>query len=180
MKKDVSEVARKLKSIRERTRLSIREMAEQLGFATPSGYQHYEDKYKKTYLPKELVDNLIRIMGPHGIPEHELLELGGFTYNVSDRPAESFKHAMHGIYGNSRDKNTSFNPKLHTKAVLVARDVLAAEKREVTEEAIDTLASDMCEVAYVKKTDLLTVDLACWLLAVYDQQEEKTSGKTQG
>lgn len=167
MKRDVSEVARKLKSIRERTRLSIREMAEQLGFATPSGYQHYEDKYKKTYLPKELVDSLIRIMGPHGISEHELLELGGFSYSVSDKAGENFKHAMHGGYNaQQRDKNASFNHKLHTKAVLVARDALADQNLEVAEDAIDRLASDMCEVALVKKTELLNIDLARWLLAV--------------
>lgn len=171
MKRDVSEVARKLKAIRERTRLSIREMAEQLGFATPSGYQHYEDKYKKTYLPKELVDNLIRIMGPHGVSEYELLELGGFTYNVSDRPGESFKHAMHGGYGtHGRDKVAPFNPKLHTKAVLIARDALEAEQTEISEDAVDTLASDMCEIALSKKTELVNIDLARWLLAVKASQ----------
>lgn len=161
MKKDVSEVAKKLKTIRERTRLSIREMAEQLGFATPSGYQHYEDKYKKTYLPKELVDSLIRIMGPHGIPEYEILELGGFNYSVSDRVNDGFKHA--NGYGIHREK-ASFSPKLHTKAVLIARDVLAEQGMEITEDAIDSLASDMCEIAFMKKTDLVNSDLARWLL----------------
>lgn len=54
-----SENAQKLKAIRERA-VGLRELARLIGWDA-SRYQYYEDSYKKTYLPLELID-LIR---PH-------------------------------------------------------------------------------------------------------------------
>src|SRR5579864_8407952 len=45
--RDVSAVARRLKQVRTRAGLSIRQVAEALGMEHGSSYQHYEDRFKK-------------------------------------------------------------------------------------------------------------------------------------
>ena len=51
---EVSAVSRRLKEIRRRAGLSIREVAEALGMEHGSSYQHYEDRYRKPLLPLDL------------------------------------------------------------------------------------------------------------------------------
>ena len=51
---EVSEAARQLKALRERAGLSMREVAESLGWAL-TRYQHYEDRYRR-----RVIDNLQR------------------------------------------------------------------------------------------------------------------------
>lgn len=46
--------------------LSIRTMATLLGIS-PTTYQHYERRYKKPYLPNELVEKVIPVLLAHGI-----------------------------------------------------------------------------------------------------------------
>ena len=71
-----SSVAMQLKRLRERANLSVREVAAAID-RPPSTYASYEDKYKKAYLPIELVKELIPVFSQRGVGEEELYALAG-------------------------------------------------------------------------------------------------------
>ncbi|MGE5202339.1 MAG: XRE family transcriptional regulator [Acidobacteriota bacterium] len=74
---EVSAVSRRLKQIRQRAGLSIRQVAEALGMEHGSSYQHYEDRFKKPLLPLDLILKLVPIFAPRGIEAAELFALAG-------------------------------------------------------------------------------------------------------
>jgi transcriptional regulator with XRE-family HTH domain len=74
---DVSPASRRLKQIRQRAKLSIRQVAQALGMEHGSSYQHYEDRFKKPLLPLDLVKKLVPIFEPNGIEPAELFALAG-------------------------------------------------------------------------------------------------------
>jgi len=74
---EISQVARRLKALREQTGLSMRAVADALGW-TLTRYQHYEDRYKRAYLPVELARDLAELFGRHGVDARQVLELAGF------------------------------------------------------------------------------------------------------
>jgi len=74
---DVSAVSRRLKEIRRRVGLSIREVAEALGMEHGSSYQHYEDRYRKPLLPLDLTQKLVPIFAKAGADPAELYALAG-------------------------------------------------------------------------------------------------------
>jgi SOS-response transcriptional repressor LexA len=74
---EISQVARRLKALREQTGLSMRAVADALGW-TLTRYQHYEDRYKRAYLPVELARDLAELFGRHGLDPRQVLELAGF------------------------------------------------------------------------------------------------------
>jgi len=71
-----SPAAEALKALRNRAGLTVRAMAEALG-RPASTYASYEDKYKKPYLPLDLIEDLSPILEARGIPRGEILELAG-------------------------------------------------------------------------------------------------------
>jgi SOS-response transcriptional repressor LexA len=73
---EISEAARRLKALRERSGLSMRAVAESLNWAL-TRYQHYEDRYRRRFLPVELVRHLADLFAPHGIDPRAVLELAG-------------------------------------------------------------------------------------------------------
>src|SRR5262250_597691 len=75
----VSAAARQLKVLRSRAGLSIREVAQALGMEHGSSYQHYEDRFKKPYLPLDLIHKLVPIFEPGGVDPTELYALAGVT-----------------------------------------------------------------------------------------------------
>lgn len=72
----MSKAALGLKRLRERTKMSVREVAKALEKPV-STYASYEDKYKKPYLPVALVKDLLPIFTDKGVERGELLELAG-------------------------------------------------------------------------------------------------------
>jgi transcriptional regulator with XRE-family HTH domain len=74
---DSTSVSRRLKLLRQRAGLSIREVAHALGMEHGSSYQHYEDRYRKPLLPLELAQRLVPIFGAKGIDAAELYALAG-------------------------------------------------------------------------------------------------------
>jgi Peptidase S24-like len=81
----VSAAARQLKVLRSRAGLSIREVAQALGMEHGSSYQHYEDRFKKAYLPLDLIQKLAPIFAPGGVEAAELYALAGVSAG-GDRP----------------------------------------------------------------------------------------------
>lgn len=73
---DISDAARRLKALRERSGLAMREIAEALGW-TLTRYQHYEDRYKRPHLPLDFVRALLPLFEPRGVSGAELLALAG-------------------------------------------------------------------------------------------------------
>ncbi|MGA2088016.1 MAG: S24 family peptidase [Stellaceae bacterium] len=73
----VSPASRQLKQLRKQANLSIREVAHALGMEYGSSYQHYEDRFKKPFLPLELVIRLIPIFGRGGIHSKDMYALAG-------------------------------------------------------------------------------------------------------
>lgn len=73
----VSQSARRLKALRVEAGFSMAEVARHLGFSHVSRYQHYEDRYKRTYLPIELIRALLPLFAERGIPADRLLSLAG-------------------------------------------------------------------------------------------------------
>lgn len=73
-----SPASEKLRALRVRADLSIRELADRLGLPH-STYASYENKYKKQFLPIDLINSLKPILIPLGIPELDLISLSGLT-----------------------------------------------------------------------------------------------------
>jgi hypothetical protein len=74
---NISPVSRRLKQLRNQANLSIRNVSHALGMKYASSYQHYEDRYKRPFLPLDLVLKLIPILGKGGIPPKDIYALGG-------------------------------------------------------------------------------------------------------
>jgi phage repressor protein C with HTH and peptisase S24 domain len=73
---ETSQAARRLKLLRERAGLSMRAVSEALGW-TLTRYQHYEDRYRRNYLPFELARQLADLFASRGVPAEEVLVLAG-------------------------------------------------------------------------------------------------------
>src|SRR5262249_41688197 len=73
---DVSPAAHGLKRLRNSIGLSMRATADALGWSL-TRYQHYEDRYRRRYLPLELAESLTKIFGRYGVPADAVLELAG-------------------------------------------------------------------------------------------------------
>jgi phage repressor protein C with HTH and peptisase S24 domain len=83
---ETSEAARALKRLRERAGLPMREVAEKLGW-TLTRYQHYEDRYRRRYLPLELAQQLADIFASRGVPRTDVLALAGVGLEQPDLSA---------------------------------------------------------------------------------------------
>ena len=92
-----SEAARKLKQLRERTGMSVRQLADQIGRPT-SSYAFYEDNYRKSFLPIDLVRQLVPILTPYAIEVSEIMQLAGIVKgdalleHKSNKETHSDKH----------------------------------------------------------------------------------------
>ena len=73
---EISEAARRLKELREQAGLTMRAVSEALGWSL-TRYQHYEDRYKRRFLPFELARDLEAIFTPHGVESGAVLGLAG-------------------------------------------------------------------------------------------------------
>lgn len=71
-----SEAARRLKALRERAGLPMRAVAETLGW-TLTRYQHYEDRYRRPYLPLEFVRRIADVFAQRGVDPTEVMALAG-------------------------------------------------------------------------------------------------------
>jgi len=67
-----------LKRLRERAGLSVREVASAIGRPT-STYASYENKYKKRFLPADLILALLPVFGARGVDGAELKALSGLV-----------------------------------------------------------------------------------------------------
>jgi transcriptional regulator with XRE-family HTH domain len=74
---ETSAVSRQLKLLRQRAGLSIREVAHALGMENGSSYQHYEDRFRRPFLPLEFVQRLEPIFAGKGVEAAELYALAG-------------------------------------------------------------------------------------------------------
>lgn len=72
----VSPAAVALKALRERAGMTVQEVADAIG-RPKSTYASYEDKYKKPFLPIDLVRDLEKVFAPRGISGQELFTLAG-------------------------------------------------------------------------------------------------------
>lgn len=70
-------VSERLKALREKANISGREMARRLEMPNVSSYNHYETRFKKQFLPHDLILKLIPIFNDFGVSSDEVLELGG-------------------------------------------------------------------------------------------------------
>ena len=73
---EISQAARRLKMLRERAGLSMRAVSEALGW-TLTRYQHYEDRYRRNYLPLDLARQLSDLFAQRGVPAGDVLALAG-------------------------------------------------------------------------------------------------------
>src|SRR5690348_11290066 len=69
-----SSVSRKLKQLRQRAGLSIREVAHALGMENGSSYQHYEDRFRKPFLPLRSEEHTSELQSPVHLVCRLLLE----------------------------------------------------------------------------------------------------------
>lgn len=73
---EISEAARRLKELREQAGLTMRTVSDALGWSL-TRYQHYEDRYKRRFLPFELARALEDIFVPNGVDAGSVLQLAG-------------------------------------------------------------------------------------------------------
>lgn len=87
---EVSEVARRLKELREQAGLTMRAVSDALGWSL-TRYQHYEDRYKRKYLPFELARALEDMFVRQGVQGGAVLQLAGIDagQNASARTTPS-------------------------------------------------------------------------------------------
>ncbi|MFY7850269.1 MAG: helix-turn-helix domain-containing protein [Brevundimonas sp.] len=83
--------SRRLKALRERTGLSVREVARRLG-KPASTYATYEDRYKKPFLPHELVAELLPVFSEF-VPKQEIYALSGAVAGVPGEAKQLAKDA---------------------------------------------------------------------------------------
>jgi phage repressor protein C with HTH and peptisase S24 domain len=79
---EVSEVARRLKELREQAGLTMRAVSDALGWSL-TRYQHYEDRYKRKYLPFELARALEDMFVRQGVQPGAVLQLAGLEGSQS-------------------------------------------------------------------------------------------------
>lgn len=84
---EVSEVARRLKELREQAGLTMRSVSDALGWSL-TRYQHYEDRYKRKYLPFELARALEDMFVRQGVQAGAVLQLAGLE-NGQNVPARA-------------------------------------------------------------------------------------------
>ncbi len=89
---EISEAARRLKELREESGLTMRAVAEALGWSL-TRYQHYEDRFKRRFLPFELATILDQIFVQHGLAPGSVLKLAGLE---SARPSGSHGQPVAG------------------------------------------------------------------------------------
>lgn len=70
-------VHEKLKALRQKTEMSVRMVASELGFETHSKYSYYESKRFKGPLPLKLAKQLAAMWEYLGVEPYEVLELAG-------------------------------------------------------------------------------------------------------
>lgn len=82
-----SEVPARLKCLRERSKLSVREMARRVGLSA-SGYTHYEnpERFKGDFLPLAEAMRFAKAFAGTGVTEAEVLALAG-TRPANPKPA---------------------------------------------------------------------------------------------
>jgi phage repressor protein C with HTH and peptisase S24 domain len=73
---EISEAARRLKELREQAGLTMRAVSEALGWSL-TRYQHYEDRYKRRFLPFELARELDALFSQNGTEPGAVLQLAG-------------------------------------------------------------------------------------------------------
>ncbi len=115
-----SEAARNLKRLRERSGLSVREVAAALS-RPASTYASYEDKYKKPYLPLELVKALEAIFVGRGDPpigSGDVLSLAGVTRALLGAEAGTMAPARRPYTGSKQGRSASVEiPELDVSAI---------------------------------------------------------------
>jgi SOS-response transcriptional repressor LexA len=91
---EVSQAARRLKMLRERAGLSMRAVSEALGW-TLTRYQHYEDRFRRNYLPIELANQLADLFAQRGIPRSDVEALAGIGLTASHEPPGAAAGPIH-------------------------------------------------------------------------------------
>jgi phage repressor protein C with HTH and peptisase S24 domain len=96
---EISQAARRLKMLRERAGLSMRAVSEALGW-TLTRYQHYEDRYRRNYLPLELARQLSDLFAQRGVPPADVLALAGVDVTPREPAPEPTAHgpANRGLF----------------------------------------------------------------------------------
>src|SRR5689334_16623313 len=92
---EVSEVARRLKELREQAGLTMRSVSDALGWSL-TRYQHYEDRYKRKFLPFELARALEDMFVRQGVQAGAVLQLAGLE-NGQNVPARSGSTAVRPV-----------------------------------------------------------------------------------
>lgn len=83
-----SKVARDLKALREEAGVSVREAAKELEIS-PSGYKHYEDRFKDEWLPLSFVNKLVPLFQRAGIEPARTRALAGVMEEYAPPEAAS-------------------------------------------------------------------------------------------
>jgi DNA-binding transcriptional regulator YiaG len=89
-----SAAAKNLRRLRDLTGLSIADMARELGMPA-SSYQHYEARYEKPRLPRELALRVAKVLIQHGVSEADLATLGVVQEVHSD--VNKLAHEVHDL-----------------------------------------------------------------------------------
>ncbi len=83
VQQDLSNSALRLKELRLEADLSVRAMAKALEMG-PTSYQHYEDRYKKPYLPFEFIEKLTPVLLKRGVKREDVDGLSPKLSNVTN------------------------------------------------------------------------------------------------
>ncbi len=88
--KDKSDVSEKLRLLRIKAGLSMREVAEALKRPVTT-YSNYENVYKKGFLPVEFVQKILPLFTSKGISKSQMLALAGVN-DISETQEKNLSH----------------------------------------------------------------------------------------
>ena len=108
---------KKLKTLREKTGLTIQEVANAVGMPL-STYASYEDKYKQDYLPQKLLKKILPLFTSHGIDWNEILTLFGLDFVT-----EGITMLSRGGEGRHSRAKRGANGKTRSMAEIVELDI---------------------------------------------------------
>lgn len=102
---------------------------------SPSSYQHYEDKFKRKYMPYDLVAKLADALSAQGVLREDVLELAGPQSGFSEPPDNEI---LNNLYPRDASaKNSPNDPPGTMKFAIVENMVQVAAT--VDRDGIDEL-----------------------------------------
>lgn len=90
------DIGGQLKALRKRFRVPMRDLAVSIGLTGPSSWQHYEDKFKREFLPVDVARNIAPVFERHGADPALILAMTGTSPAPNSSPLLEHQRPLAG------------------------------------------------------------------------------------